>query len=118
MIKHQQIEIDVSSDTGQHRFDELIEYNVKAVINMVCYTKNSDGEITFLNCIVGTTSIKINNQEVFPTDFDLAIIYPLQSGRTDLMEMYIPVNNGSRITGTITNALGASAFCFDLTLEY
>lgn len=118
MIKHQKIEIDVSSDTGQHRFDRLIEYNVKAVINVAAYTKNSDGEITFLNVVVGKTSIKINNQEVFPTDFDLVIIYPQQSARNDLMEIYIPVSNGSRITGTIVNALGANSFCFDLTLEY
>lgn len=116
MLKRQVITIDMSVERPNYKIDSVIELYCTEVKEISAYTKDSDGVVTYLNTPV-YDPIKIGNWEVFPYLFDLGLIHPKAANRKDVQEVNVPITNGTRITGSVTNPNSAVTLILLLTLE-
>lgn len=116
--KRQVLKIDMSSELafGGYVLDREILWYSKRLTHITMYTKDGHN-ISFKNCPL-FEPLKINDQMIYPTDFDTSLLYPVPgSDCENHQEVNIPLQNGVRIKGRFTNPKLAQTLIIVLQLE-
>lgn len=116
--KRQVLKVDMSPELafGGHVLDKEILWYSKRVTHISMYTKDGQS-VGFKNCRL-FEPLKINENEIYPTDFDTSLLYPIPGSDCKIhQEVNIPLRNGNRIRGRFTNPENAQALIIVLQLE-
>lgn len=113
----QTIEIDFTKDEAiDFAFEEKIKNHYRRIVRISAFTKESDGSISFKNCVV-EMDIRIADKIVFPMGYNLGRIYSVNDRSQNQQVCNIPIENDEIISGKVTNPNNVSKFHIVLTLE-
>lgn len=116
--KRQVLKVNMASELafGGHILDAEILWYSKRVTHISMYTKDGQ-QISFKNCKL-FEPLMINDQVIYPTDFDTSLLYPIQGSDCEIhQEVNIPLQNGARIKGRFANPENAIVLIIVLQLE-
>jgi len=119
-MKHQTeqtIEIDFTKDEAiDFAFEEKIKNHYKRIVRISAFTKESDGAISFKNCVV-EREIRIADKVEFDIGYNLGRIFSVNDRSQDEQVRNIPIDNDEIISGKIANPNNTAKLYFVLTLE-